>query len=192
MPEIQFTKENLLERKQLKSGWRELKVKSVSEGPGKNDPDSTVWPIIFIIDDGEDLGVPVNHWFTEKQMGRLSEFIACFTNGQVDVNKKYKLEDTIGRNIQGYVEYDIKTGFNSIKGFQTLKKGGEKCLRIQTYVEVFLKLRLNFWQLRRSLKFVQHLNLPFSISGPEEITEKTDSPVEDENEELKDEEVVNL
>ena len=122
MPEIQFTKENLLERKQHKAGWRELKVKSVSEGPGKNDPDSTVWPIIFIIDDGEDLGVPVNHWFTEKQMGRLSEFIACFTGGQVDVTKKYKLEDTIGRNIQGYVEYDIKTGFNSIKDFKPSKK----------------------------------------------------------------------
>jgi hypothetical protein len=124
VPEIQFTHENLLERKQLKAGWRKLKVKSVSEGPGKNDPESIVWPVVFIIDEGEDLGVPVNHWFTEKQMGRLAEFIRCFTGGDVDVNKKYKLEDVIGRLIQGYVEYDIKTGFNSIKDFKPA--GGKK------------------------------------------------------------------
>lgn len=125
MPEVSFTKENLLERKQLKAGWRELVVKSVGEGPGKNDPDSTVWPFVFTIDEGEDLGVPVNHWFTEKQMGRLSEFINCFTGGAVDVNKKYKLEDTVGRHVIGYVEYDIKNGFNTIKDFKPSKKGAK-------------------------------------------------------------------
>ena len=122
MPEVQFTKENLLERKQLKAGWRKLKVKSVSEGPGKNDPDSIVWPVVFIVDDGEEIGTPVNHWFTEKQMGRLAEFISCFTSGkEVDVNKKYKLEDVVGRMVSGYVEYDIKSGFNTIKDFKPVK-----------------------------------------------------------------------
>src|SRR6266403_2228550 len=118
MPEVSFTKENLLERKQLKAGWRKLKVKSVDEKPGVNDPDSITWPTVFIVDEGDDTGVPVNHWFTEKQMGRLSEFIRCFTGGTVDPNKKYKLEDTVGRYVMGYVEYDIKTGFNSIKDFK--------------------------------------------------------------------------
>jgi hypothetical protein len=121
MPEIQFTKENLLERRQLKAGWRKLKVKSVSEGPGKSDPDSTVFPVTFIVEEGEDLGTPVNHWFTEKQMGRLAEFVQCFVGGQVDITKKYRLEDTIGRVVSGYVEYDIKTGFNTIKDFKPVK-----------------------------------------------------------------------
>lgn len=90
---------------------------------GKNDPDSITWPTVFIIEEpAEDLGVPVNHWFTEKQMGRLSEFIRCFTGGAVDPNKKYKLEDTVGRYIMGYIEYDIKTGFNSIKDFKPVTK----------------------------------------------------------------------
>lgn len=118
MPEIQFTKENLLERKQLKAGWRKLKVKSVEEAPGKNDPDSITWPTIFVVEEGDDTGVPVNHWFTEKQMGRLAEFVKCFTGGEVSEGKTYKLEDTIGRLVMGYVEYDIKTGFNSIKDFR--------------------------------------------------------------------------
>ena len=121
MPSVTFTKENLLERKQLKAGWRKLKVKSASEGPGKSDPDSIVYPFVFIIDEGEDLGTPVNHWFTEKQMGRLSEFIACFTGGQVDTSKVYQLESTVGRHVMGYCEYDIKTGFNVIKDFKPVK-----------------------------------------------------------------------
>jgi hypothetical protein len=124
MPEVQFTKENLLERKQLKAGWRKLKVKSVDEKPGVNDPKSTTWPTVFIVEEGEDAGVPVNHWFTEKQMGRLSEFIKCFTAGQVDVGKKYKLEDVVGRSVLGYCEYDIKTGFNTIKDFKPAQKTG--------------------------------------------------------------------
>jgi hypothetical protein len=78
---------------------------------------------VFVVDEGEDLGVPVNHWFTEKQMGRLSEFVMCFTGGAVDPNKKYKLEDTVGRLVLGYVEYDIKSGFNIIKDFKPISKG---------------------------------------------------------------------
>ena len=118
MPEVSFTKENLLERKQLKAGWRKLKVKSIDEKPGVNDPESITWPTIFVVDDGEDFGVPVNHWFTEKQMGRLSEFVKCFTGGEVSEGKSYKLESLVGRHVLGYVEYDIKTGFNSIKDFR--------------------------------------------------------------------------
>ena len=118
MPEIQFTKENLLERKQLKAGWRKLKVKSVDEAKGKNDPESIVWPIVFIVDEGEDAGVPVNHWFSEKAMGRLVDFIRCFTGGNVDAGKTYKLEDTVGRHVRGYCEYDVKQGWNVIRDFQ--------------------------------------------------------------------------
>jgi hypothetical protein len=123
MPEVTFTQEDLLSRKQLKAGWRKLKVKSVTEGPGKSDPESTVWPIVFIVDEGEDLGTPVNHWFTEKQMGRLAEFIKCFvTGGDVKTGQSYKLESTVGKHVMGYVEYDIKSGFNSIKDFKPVGK----------------------------------------------------------------------
>ena len=126
MPEVSFTKEDLLQRKQLKAGWRKLKVKSVTEAPGKNDPDSITWPTVFVIEEGEDAGVPIQHWFTEKQMGRLSEFVLCFTGGQVDPGKKYSLDSLVGRSVLGYAEYDIKTGFNTIKDFKPVNssKGG--------------------------------------------------------------------
>lgn len=122
MPAVSFTKENLLERNQLKAGWRKLKVKETTEAQGKNDPDSITWPTVFVVDEGADLGVPVNHWFTEKQMGRLAEYLKCFIpNGKVEEGKKYELSDTIGKHVMGYVEYDIKTGFNSIKDFKPVK-----------------------------------------------------------------------
>lgn len=127
MPEVQFTKENLLERKQLKAGWRELRVKETTEAPGKNDPESTTWPCVFIVDEGEDAGVPIQHWFTEKQMGRLAEFIKCFVSS-IKEGQSYKLEDTVGRHVRGYVEYDIKTGFNSIKDFQPSAKNKTKAV----------------------------------------------------------------
>jgi hypothetical protein len=124
MPKIRFTKENLLERKQLKAGWRKLKVKEISDDtPGKNDPDSITWPATFIVDGGDDDGVPIKHWFTEKQMGRLSEYIQCFTAGSVDLNKDYELKDTVGRSVMGYCEYDIKQGFNTIRDFKPVQKG---------------------------------------------------------------------
>jgi hypothetical protein len=122
MPSVSFTKENLLERKQLKAGWRKLKVKSIKEGPGKSDPDSIVWATVFVVDEGDDLGVPVQHWFTEKQMGRLAEFIKCFIpNGVIQEGKDYPLDETIGRHVLGYVEYDIQTNFNTIKDFRPAK-----------------------------------------------------------------------
>jgi len=78
-----------------------------------------------VVDEGDDLGVPVNHWFTEKQMGRLAEFIKCFTGGQVNTEKAYKLEETVGRHVLGYVEYDIKSGFNTIKDFKPVQQAAK-------------------------------------------------------------------
>lgn len=121
MPEVSFTKENLLERNQLSAGWRRLKVKEVNEGPGKSDPTSTVYPITFIVEEGPDSGTPINHWFTEKQMGRMSDFIKCFVD-KVEIGKKYELSSTVGRSVMGYCQYDTGTGFNVIKDFQAVKK----------------------------------------------------------------------
>ena len=123
MPDITFTQENLLERTQLTAGWRELKIKSVDEGPGKKDPTATVWEVVFVVDDGKDLGTPIRHWFSEKAMGRIVDFVKCFTGGKVEAGKKYNLDSTVGRSVQGYCQYDMSQGFNVIKDFKPSKKG---------------------------------------------------------------------
>ena len=122
MPKVTFTKENLLERKPLTAKWRKLKVKSVTEKAGVSDPDSITYPTVFIVEEGDDAGVPINHWFTEKQMGRLSEYLACFIPSGVAESKEYELNDTVGRSVLGYCEYDSKTGFNVVKDFKPVGK----------------------------------------------------------------------
>lgn len=123
MPKIRFTKEDLLKRNQLSAGWRELKVKSIEEGPGKRDPTATVYATVFIVEGGPDDGTPVNHWFSEKAPERIADFVKCFVvSGKVEQDKDYELDDTVGRNIQGYCQYDMQQGFNVIKDFKPTAK----------------------------------------------------------------------
>jgi len=119
---VRFSQEDLLGGKELKPGLRKLKVKSVSEAPGSKDPESTTYPIKLVVEEGPDAGVPINHWFSEKQMFRLVEFLKCFTGGVADVNKEYTLDDVVGKSVMAQCGYDIKTGFNSISAFSPVKK----------------------------------------------------------------------
>lgn len=99
-----------------------MRVKSIDQRNGKNDPDSITWPTQFVVESGEDEGVPVNHWFTEKQMGRLSQFLMCFGSGDVKTDLDYDLDQVVGQSVQGYVEYNIQSGFNEIKDFKPLPR----------------------------------------------------------------------
>ncbi len=126
MPKVTFSKEDLLGGKQLTAGWRKLKVKEITEAPGKKDPTSTTWPCVFVVEEGPDIGVPIKHWFSEKQMERLSNFIVCFlppaANGQIEPGKEIELSQTVGKSVMGYCAYDVATRFNSIQDFKPVGK----------------------------------------------------------------------
>jgi len=122
MPKIKFSQENLLERNQLAPGWRKLKVKSIEEGPGKSDPTSIVWTCVFVVNDGsKDNGTPIRHWFSEKAMGRLVDFIRAVA-GKVDAEKEYELNDAVNREVMGYCKYDIEQKFNTIEDWRPLSQ----------------------------------------------------------------------
>lgn len=123
MPEIKFTQEDLLERTQLAPAWRTLICKSVEEGPGKQDPTSITYPCVFVVDSGTDIGVPIRHWFSEKAMGRMVDYIKCFTGGKIEVGKVYELGQTIGQRVEGYCQYDLAQGYNVIKDWRPVQKG---------------------------------------------------------------------
>lgn len=123
MPEIKFTQEDLLERTQLSPGWRTLVVKGIDEGPGKNDPSSIVYASTFVIEGGPENGVPIRHWFSEKAMGRIVDYLKCFVpNGRLEPGKVYELNQTIGLKVEGYCQYDIAQGWNTIKDWRPAKK----------------------------------------------------------------------
>jgi hypothetical protein len=123
MPEVRFTQEDLLERKQLSPGWRTLKVKSIEEGPGKNDPTSIVYSCVFVVDAGAEQGVPIRHWFSEKAMGRIVDYLKAFMpKGELEVGKTYELNNTIGFQVDGYCLYDPKQGYNTIQDWRPAPK----------------------------------------------------------------------
>lgn len=124
MPEIKFTQEDLLERTQLSPGWRVLVPKSIDEGPGKTDPSSIVYPCKFVVDEGKEKGVPINHWFSEKAQGRIVDYIKCFVpGGKLEAGKVYELSQTIGLKVEGYCQYDPGQGYNVIKDWRPVSKG---------------------------------------------------------------------
>lgn len=123
MPIVRFTKENLLERKQLQPGWRVLEVKSIEEGPGKNDPSSIVYACKLTISDGPEAGVPINHWFSEKAQGRIVDFVKCFVPGEVEEGKDYELAQTVGKKVGGYCKYNMSQGFNVIEDWRPATAG---------------------------------------------------------------------
>lgn len=124
MPQVKFTQEDLLERTQLNPGWQILVCKSIEEGPGKNDPSSVVYSCVFVVDCGTcpANGVPIRHWFSEKAMGRIVDYIKCFIQ-KVEPGMIYDLDKTIGLKVEGYCQYDPGQGYNVIKDWRPLKKG---------------------------------------------------------------------
>ena len=125
MPEVKFTQEDILERTQLAPGWREMVCKSVEEGPGKNDPSSIVYTCMFVVECAcPENGVPIRHWFSEKAMGRVVDYIKCFIpGGKVEPGKAYELAQTIGMKVGGYCQYDLAQGYNVIKDWRPAGKG---------------------------------------------------------------------
>ena len=126
MPEVKFTQEDLLERTQLSPGWRVLICKSIEEGPGKTDPTSIVYTCVFVVDDGKEVGVPIRHWFSEKAMGRIVDYVKCFlAGGKAEAGKVYELDQTVGKRVEGYCQYDMNQGYNVIKDWRPNKLSKE-------------------------------------------------------------------
>jgi len=122
MPKIKFTKEDVLQRNQLDASWYKVAAKEVVEETAK-DGVSTNWVTKFVILEGPQAGVPIRHWFNEKAMGRVVDYVKCFTAGKVDLEKEYELEDTVDRPVLAYCHYDQKMKFNVIDDFRPVSTG---------------------------------------------------------------------
>jgi len=123
MPSVRFTKEDLLARKQLSAGWRQVKIKSIDEEPGVKDPTSINYVCTVVVETGPDEGVTIKNWFSEKRMDLLSKFIECFIpNRTIDTNKDYDLNQTIGRSVEAYCQYDIQRQWNSVLDWRPITK----------------------------------------------------------------------
>lgn len=121
MPKVSFTKEDVLQRNQLDVGWYKVVAKEVNQETAK-DGVSTNWVTKFIVVGGPSDGVPMRHWFNEKAMGRVVDYVKCFiTETDIEMGKEYELDDTIDRPVMAYCYYDQKMKFNVIEDFRPIK-----------------------------------------------------------------------
>ena len=121
MPEVKFSKEDLLQKQKVQAGWLKLVVKELSEKPGTNDPSSITYPCFMVVADGPQQGIPVRKYFTEKQMGDFSNFLACFMEGDIEVGKSYDYTKVIGRQVEGYCRYNSDMNWNEATDFRKPK-----------------------------------------------------------------------
>jgi len=127
MPKLSFSNSDLLATTQLEGGWYVLTVKEVGDWTkGKNDPESNNIIADFIVDGPKKIGVPVRHWFSEKNLGTsrdmLVPYLSCFTSdGKLKEGTDYDPIDTKGRKVEAYISWNPDMKMNSIQEFRRFK-----------------------------------------------------------------------
>lgn len=107
-----ISKEDILRGRQGKPGWYTLTIVSVTEGPGKNDPQSNTVTIKMVIKAGPDLtiiGAPVNHYLSEKAPGLAVPFLEAVTGKAIpEGGATPDVEKSVGRDVKANMEWDLK------------------------------------------------------------------------------------
>lgn len=103
---FRITKEDVLRSQVIKPGWYLMSIENVSQGPGKNDPNSITTTVNLKIEEGEFAGVPIQVWFSEKAAGRATQFIQAVFHQKVEDAVDLDLDNAIGRRVKGYVVND--------------------------------------------------------------------------------------
>jgi hypothetical protein len=119
-----ISKEDMLRSKVLKPGVYVLLIKNISQGPGKNDPQSTTTQVDFTVETGPDpeaVGVPIRYWISEKAAGLAVDFLEKVTNQKIpqDGLANLKLAPLVGRKVKAYIKPEKYMGRdqNKIDGF---------------------------------------------------------------------------
>lgn len=125
MPTVKFSVENLNERNQLEAAWYPAQVTAIVEGLAK-DRQSTNYVTDFKVLEGKFVNTPIKHWFNEKFMGGLLDFVNCFmpAGRKVEPGTGYDLDALVGRKILVHAFYDIERRSNSIDDFKPFPTSG--------------------------------------------------------------------
>lgn len=129
-PNLSFSvsQQDLLRSKVVKPGPYVLTIQNISQGPGKNRPDTIVTTIEMIVDSGPDpeaVGVPITHWISETAAGMAVEFLECAFGQKIPASgaQNMDLGKLIGRKVKAYIKNDKYNGklTNRIEGFLPMK-----------------------------------------------------------------------
>lgn len=109
-----ISKEDLLRSKIVKPGVYVLNIKNITQGAGKNDPESTTTTLDFTIDSGPDpnaVGVPLKYWLSEKAAGLAKEFLEKASGKPIpEDGATLDLMPMIGRKVKAYIKTEKYQG----------------------------------------------------------------------------------
>jgi hypothetical protein len=91
---------------------------------GKNDPTAMNIVATVVVTGGDDDGVTVKCWFSQKpgKQDMLSKFTGSFgKTGNVNVGQEYDLDKCIGQKVQGYCQVDHISGWNKITDWRPVQ-----------------------------------------------------------------------
>jgi hypothetical protein len=118
------TKQDLLRSKVVTPGVYLLTIKSIKEGPGKNDPQSTVTTVEMEIKSGPDtkaVGVPISYWLSEKAPGMAVGFLEAVSGKKVpeDGMSVPDWSPYIGREVKAFIKNEMYNNrpTNKVDGF---------------------------------------------------------------------------
>lgn len=124
---VSISKEDMLRSKIVKPGVYVLLVKDVFQQPGKSDPDTMTTVVRFVIESGPDpsgIGVPIDYYMGEKNMGFQVDFLQIAFGKSIpqDGIADLDLELLKGRKVKAYIKPDKYQGRdkNKIDGFMPL------------------------------------------------------------------------
>lgn len=117
MPGITFSEQDLKAVADLPAGWYNLNIKTITSGPGKNDPSSTTWTAVTDIADGPFAGREIRTFFSTKMPQMSYRYLKAF-GVEPKANVELPIEDTVGRQIQAYIVMDPTTNFPNVKDFK--------------------------------------------------------------------------
>lgn len=117
-----ITREDMLRSKTVKPGMYLLSVKSVTKGPGKNDPSSETITINFVVEDGdkEFIGVPIPYWVSEKAPGLAVDFLEAVSGKKMSADGgSFDIEQCVGRKVKAFIKNEKYQNrmTNKIEGF---------------------------------------------------------------------------
>jgi hypothetical protein len=121
MPDVSFTPEDIVSSQEMPAGFYPVALEDVTEGPGQKDPRSTTWACEFKVVDGPFTEAVIQHWFSNKMMKNVINFVRCFVKN-LEPGKSYPLEETKGKPVMAYVKYDMDRNANVIVSFKPIGK----------------------------------------------------------------------
>lgn len=128
MPSVRFSRADFTGKQPIVPGWYVLSIVDFVEKSSKDGDSTNFWGTFKVATEGEFEGTELRHCFNEKALqyaGGAADYMACFVTDAADkladIEVIDALKQTIGRTIQGYVEWDPEFRRNQIKDWRAVK-----------------------------------------------------------------------